>query len=217
MPRIPINYQNTIIYKIVCNDLNIKDLYVGYTTDFKRRKSEHKLNCNNINSEKYNMKIYKTIRENGNWDNWSMIEIEKYPCNDSKEATARERYWFETLQAKMNSIYPQRSDKEYNEANKHNIKMYYETNKDKILEYQKNLYLLNREAKLTYQKQYSEENKDKIKEYKKIYRDNNKGKLKEIGKQKMTCECGSIFRQGEKARHYKTIKHKSFIEQQNSL
>jgi hypothetical protein len=25
MPRTPINYQNTIIYKIVCNDLNIKD------------------------------------------------------------------------------------------------------------------------------------------------------------------------------------------------
>ena len=91
MPRIPINYQNTIIYKIVCNDLNIKDLYVGHTTDFKRRKSEHKLNCNNQKSEKYNMKIYKVIRNNQGWDNWSMIEIEKYPCNDSKEATARER------------------------------------------------------------------------------------------------------------------------------
>ena len=42
-------------------------------------------------------------------------------------------------------------------------------------------------------------------------------KIKEISKQKMTCECGSVFRQGEKTRHYKTIKHKAFIEQQNNL
>ncbi len=91
MPRTNINYQNTIIYKIVCNDLNIKDLYVGHTTDFKRRKSEHKKKVGNINDDKsYNFKVYKTIRDNGGWDNWSMIEIEKYPCNDSKKATARE-------------------------------------------------------------------------------------------------------------------------------
>ena len=30
------------------------------------------------------------IRENGDWNNWSMIEIEKYPCNDDNEARARE-------------------------------------------------------------------------------------------------------------------------------
>jgi hypothetical protein len=38
MPKQPINYENTIIYKIVCNNLNINDCYVGHTTDFTRRK-----------------------------------------------------------------------------------------------------------------------------------------------------------------------------------
>ena len=37
------------------------------------------------------------IRKNGGWENWCMIEIEKYPCNDKNEAKARERYWLETL------------------------------------------------------------------------------------------------------------------------
>jgi hypothetical protein len=32
-----------------------------------------------------------------------MIEIEKYNCNDGNEARARERYWFEELQAKLNT------------------------------------------------------------------------------------------------------------------
>ena len=42
MPLIPIDYSKTIIYKIVCNDLNICVVYVGSTTDFIRRKNEHK-------------------------------------------------------------------------------------------------------------------------------------------------------------------------------
>ena len=45
MPKTKINYENAIIYKIVCNDLNIKDLYVGHTTDFIRRKYDHKKRC----------------------------------------------------------------------------------------------------------------------------------------------------------------------------
>ena len=42
MPKNNINYSNTIIYKIVCNDLNVKELYIGSTTDFYNRKSNHK-------------------------------------------------------------------------------------------------------------------------------------------------------------------------------
>ena len=47
MPKKEINYQNTIIYKIVCNDLNVKDVYVGNTTDFTKRKWSHKSDCYN--------------------------------------------------------------------------------------------------------------------------------------------------------------------------
>lgn len=102
MPISKIGYSNTIIYKIVCNDLNVKECYVGHTTSFSHRKANHKKNCNNINSNRYNCKVYQFIRENGGWENWAMIEIEKVNCADSLEAKKRERYWIELLNAKLN-------------------------------------------------------------------------------------------------------------------
>jgi predicted GIY-YIG superfamily endonuclease len=142
MPRLPIDYQKTLIYKIVCNDLNVKDLYVGHTTDFIRRKVEHKSRCNNINKKESNFKIYSTIRENGGWENWVMIEVEKFPCNDAKEARMRERYWFEYFNASLNAIYPKRSIKEWHVDNKEEQKI---KSKD-------------------YHKKYLEQNHQKIKE-----------------------------------------------------
>ena len=32
MPKIEINYNNTIIYKLVITDVNIKECYIGHTT-----------------------------------------------------------------------------------------------------------------------------------------------------------------------------------------
>ena len=106
MPRKAIDYKKVIIYKLVCDDLSVKDLYVGHTTDFTNRKKRHKQCCLNSNNSKHNYKVYKMIRENGDWNNWSMIEIEKYPCNDDNEARARERFWYEELQATMNTLRP---------------------------------------------------------------------------------------------------------------
>jgi hypothetical protein len=42
MPKENIDYSKTIIYKIVCKDVNIKDCYVGSTTNFTNRKGQHK-------------------------------------------------------------------------------------------------------------------------------------------------------------------------------
>jgi predicted GIY-YIG superfamily endonuclease len=61
MPRLPIDYANTIIYKIVCNDLNITECYVGHTTDFVRRKKSHKHRCITETDKKHNLKVYKII------------------------------------------------------------------------------------------------------------------------------------------------------------
>ena len=95
MPK-QINYQNTIIYKIVCNDSNVQDVYICHTTDFTKRKAYHKRVCTNPNAKGHNfLLIYNTIRNNGGWENWSMIEIEKFQdCNDINEARARVKYWY---------------------------------------------------------------------------------------------------------------------------
>jgi len=43
MPKKEIDYSNTIIYKIVCRDLNIKECYVGHTTNFTKQKTNIKV------------------------------------------------------------------------------------------------------------------------------------------------------------------------------
>jgi len=35
MPIRATDYSKTIIYKLVCNDPNVMEMYVGHTTDFK--------------------------------------------------------------------------------------------------------------------------------------------------------------------------------------
>jgi hypothetical protein len=121
MPRLPIDYSNTIIYKIVCNNFSITDCYVGHTTDFVRRKANHRGDCTNEKKSAYNSKVYKTMRENGGWDNYSMIEIEKYPCEDANKACAREREWFEKFHSNFKTFFPQRGREEYRYFNKEKI------------------------------------------------------------------------------------------------
>jgi len=44
--------------------------------------------------------------------NWSMIEIEKYPCKDNNEARKREREWFEEFNSTLNSYRPSSTKEE---------------------------------------------------------------------------------------------------------
>jgi hypothetical protein len=106
MPKTTIDYLKLVIYKIVCNDLNVKDVYIGSTTNFIKRKTSHKNATMNEKHPKHNAKKYQFIKNNGGWDNFTMLEIEKYPCVDGNEARLRERYWFEQLQATLNTYTP---------------------------------------------------------------------------------------------------------------
>ena len=135
------NYQNGLIYKIVSNNPDIKDCYVGSSTNFKQRKADHKKNCNSEKSKKYNLNVYKFIRDNGGWENWSMVQIEPYPCNTKRELESRERHHFEQLNANLNSQNPSRTPKEYKQDNREAIlaqkKQYRQDNRDTILAYMK--------------------------------------------------------------------------------
>ena len=188
------DYTKSVIYRIVCKDTNITDCYVGSTTNFNNRKSQHKDNCNNPNRGGYNFKVYQFIRENGGWKNWDMIMVEKYPCNDKLELHKKEREVFETLKATLNSEIPSRTNKEYTEDNKEKIKQYQLDNKETIKEYGKQYRLDNKEKIKQYQvdnkehiaektKQYYENNKERILEINKLYRETHKEQAKEYGKQ----------------------------------
>ena len=141
MPKLPIDYSNTTIYKLVHKeDYDNVNIYIGSTTDFIRRKNNHKTVCNSEKTIGYNDKKYQYIRDNGGWECFNMIEIEKHNCNDGNEARAREEYWRCHFNSRLNMIRSYRTDEERKEQNKDRCKKLYEANKENRLEYQKQYY-----------------------------------------------------------------------------
>ena len=106
MPRIAVNYNNVIFYKIVCLDLDIKECYVGHTTNFTNRKSEHKRTSLNEKHKSHTVYLYRYIREHGGWGNWDMVMIEQCKCDNRLEALKKERDYMELLKASLNSLKP---------------------------------------------------------------------------------------------------------------
>ena len=106
MPKIEIDYSNTIFYKIYCRDPSINDLYIGHTTNFVQRKHAHKQSCLNTKSSNYNCKLYDVIRRNKGWDNWKIEIIAFHECNDLMSAKKYEQKYFEEYKATLNSIEP---------------------------------------------------------------------------------------------------------------
>jgi len=198
MPRLPTDYKKGLIYKIVCNDITTKDTYVGSTTDFTRRKSGHKSKCNNPNNPFYDLKVYKFIRENNGWDNWSMILVENFSCESKLELKKRERYWIDTLESKLNCNIPSRTRKQWRVENI-----------DKINEREKQWRVKNIDKIKERDKEYRVKNADKLKEY----RVKNADKLKE----KIECECGAVVNKSSLAPHRKTDKHFQKLELKNVL
>ena len=181
MPKKEIDYSKTIFYKIVCKDLSIIEKYVGHTTEYTKRKCMHKTCCNNENGKHYNLKVYKYIRENGGWNNFDMIMIEEYECNNVLEARRRERYWIETLDASLNCNIPSRTMEEWKQNNREHLLSKNKEQYNEIIsnnpEHNKERYLTRRENQLEYKAE------------------------------KIICECGAILAKGHLQRHLRTMKH----------
>jgi hypothetical protein len=222
-----IQYNKSTIYKLCCKDANITEIYVGSTTNFRLRKSQHKSACNNENDKRYNTKVYKFIRDNGGFENWDMIEIEKVNATDKKNLEKHERRVIEELKPILNYQIPGRTKKEYYAENADKFKEYYYDNADKIKKRVKEYYAENADKIKEQQKKYNAENVDKIKEYNKVYRAENADKIKEHKKeyyaensdkilielkQKIDCKCGSSINKSGLLRHAKSKKHIQYLE-----
>ena len=201
-------YENSVIYKIKHNeDYDDTNIYVGSTSNFKNRKYQHKTDCNNEKHKIYNLQVYQIIRDNGGWYNWVMIPIEEYPCNSKKELEIRERYHIDILRPTLNKNIPNRTQKEYQNANKEKIQEYFkkyrENNKERIIERDKKYRNDNKEKK----QQYRIANKEKIAETDKKKYEANKEKIAERAKEKVICEyCGCEFNKSSLKKHQKTKK-----------
>jgi len=148
------------MYKIVCDDLDVSFNYVGSTKKIIKRKIRHKSDSKN---EKYrHMKLYKIINDNGGWDNFSMVKIESCICETTLDARIRERYWYEKLNATMNSNRPIRTSEEVKQESCVRSKQYNINNKAEIKEKTNQYRNDNKEAIQEYQKQYKIDNKETI-------------------------------------------------------
>jgi predicted GIY-YIG superfamily endonuclease len=88
---------NYCIYKWTCKDCN--HIYVGHTNDYEGRKKEHNEACNNIKHKNHNNKIYKYMREYGNW---KMEILEHFYAPDRKAAEIVEQSYIDKLQPSLN-------------------------------------------------------------------------------------------------------------------
>ena len=213
-----VNYKNTIIYKICCKNGNVTDIYVGHTTKFNRRKNAHKTCCNNEKSRNYNSYVYRFIRMNGGWDNWAMVKLCDYPCENITQACIQERRAIYRLNATLNSITPYRSvderkenEKLYYEINKEKKREYYQQNKEKMNDQMKEHYQQNKEKMNDQMKEHYQINKEKINEKKREYYQINKEKISEKKREKVNCpNCNKLCGKYKLPRHMKTKKCQSF-------
>ena len=108
------DYSKSIIYKLCCKDANITDIYIGATCNFTRRKHRHKTSCLN----KRRVLLYDFINKNGGWDNWDMIMLEEFSCENKRQRGLKEREWIEKHKPSLNICIPTRTPQEYNETKK---------------------------------------------------------------------------------------------------
>lgn len=125
------NTSNSVIYKISCKNKEIDFTYIGSTTSFKNRKRNHKVECND---EAKTKKLYKTIRENGGWDNWDMCILEVFPCENKNALHTREQYWIAQESKCLNVRPAYVSEEERKEKEKAYTKAYREANKEMLAE-----------------------------------------------------------------------------------
>jgi hypothetical protein len=222
MPRVAIDYSKTVIYRISHKEIAGLD-YVGSTTDFTRRKNKHKSNCYNPNSKHHHFKVYVTIRSNGGWDCFHMLEIKKFPCGDRREAEHEEEKCRQELKATLNMNRAFITEDEKKEYDKQYYTKYRDLHKDDIIEYQKQYREQRKDQIAEHKKEYREQHKDQIAEYmadyreqhkdqkaehNKQYREKHKDIIKERNAKRHICECcHKTLRLNDKARHERSERH----------
>jgi hypothetical protein len=199
------------IYKIE-HKTNPDLVYVGSTSDFNRRKRQHKRRCNS--SE---LKVYQMIREHGGWNEFDMVELNQIECTKLESRQEEDRVRIQ-LNARLNMIravadpeYHKQYQEKYYEQNREQLlekqKQYQEQNQEQILEYKKQYREQNQEQLLEKQKRYREQNQEQLLEKQKQYYEQNREQIKEQMNQKFTCECGGKYTYGNKSQHFKSRKH----------
>ena len=112
-----------IKHKLDCNDENI---YIGSSCNFNKRKIQHKTSCNNESDTKYNLNIYKYMRDNGGYDNFEFSILRLCEDEDKAERHQLEQSFIDVHRPTLNTNNAKglnlEKKKEWLEVNKEKIK-----------------------------------------------------------------------------------------------
>lgn len=105
------DYSKTVVYKIKCKQPEIKPVFFGHTTSFRKCKYDIRNNC--ISGKPGEM--YDTIRANCGFDNWTITVVERYrECMTKQDAILRvEKFYNEQNDKTTTQPPPDNNSNEY--------------------------------------------------------------------------------------------------------
>jgi hypothetical protein len=167
-----------------------------------------------INNNYYFVSVFALFDEFG-IENCKIVWIEDYPCNSKKELDAREGYYQQKTEC-VNKYVAGRNMQQYYQDKKNEIlikqKKYRDENPEKIKAQRKTYYEKKGMEMLEKRKQFRRDNPEIMSEYSKKRYARDKEKIATP----YHCECGSVVRSGDKARHFKSNKHQQYLQSQTN-
>ena len=146
MVRLQIN--DYTFYKITNINGDVDLNYVGSSSNMKQRRRAHKSDCYNPNSPRYHLKLYETIRQHNGFDEFKFIELGYAKQITLYEAHIIEEEYRLNLMSNLNTnrcmltreVRLETAKRDYHLDKGNKKKLYYQANKEKIKEYNRNRY-----------------------------------------------------------------------------
>ena len=199
------DYSKGQIYKIV--DVGYNKCYIGSTIQkLCDRMSKHRLQYKEYTKglRKFDNTVFHLFNEYG-LENCKIEWVEDYPCNSRKELEAREgKYQRDT--SCVNKVVVGRTHKEH-----------YEDNKDKIKKHVMENYYLKKDQISEQRKQRRKENPETVRDLERKTYQRNKDQRRKSAKEKVECECGSIYCRWTFKRHEKSKTHQQYLQSLNQI
>jgi hypothetical protein len=212
------DYSKGKTYRVNCK-CGCNKVYVGSTIQtLRQRKNKHRADFNqytrqNLRSDGSYLAPCITVFEILEHNDYEIVLIEDYPCNNAKELKYRERYWFENITC-VNKVCPIRSKDEIKtlqkEYNKENIDKLREQARERAKKY----YKLNPDKFKAKAKEDREKYKDYYKNYKKKYSESHR-EIRNESRRKNIVECPECSKEINKEnlkRHIEEIHHNQKVK-----
>lgn len=203
------------MYKIQPKNKDIFFSYIGHTSNFNERKHQHIKNTTNINDKKhYHLKLYQTIRDNGGWDSWEIVEIEKYECPSKLKARMREQELMIQHSVNLNTCKAFITEEERKKKKQEITNKYKAENAELIKEQQQQYKQEHKEIIKEQMRKYREEHKAEIYEKKKQYMEANKEHMQ--AKKKAWAQANKERLNEKRRLNYEAKKKAKLLEEQHA-